>query len=71
VAGALHVYGGDFGAVEKDRSLWSHEAHEREGFSFPKLLQLSVVAMKKTGNTQGLESLVEAVPATKAMVDAT
>lgn len=69
IASALHVYGGDFAAVEGDRSLWSHDEHERDGFSFPKLLAQSVVAMKQTGNEQGLQRLVEAIPAAKAMVD--
>jgi predicted metal-dependent enzyme (double-stranded beta helix superfamily) len=70
VASALHVYGGDFGAVVGDRSLWSHDEHARDSFSFEKLLQQSVVAMKQTGNEQGLQGLIEAVPAAKAMVDA-
>jgi predicted metal-dependent enzyme (double-stranded beta helix superfamily) len=67
---ALHVYGGDFGAVMDDRSLWSHDGHDRGAFSFEKLLQQSVVAMKRTGNDQGLEGLVRAIPAAQAMVDA-
>lgn len=69
VASALHVYGGDFGAVMGDRSVWSHDAHERGSFSFEKLLQQSVVAMKRTGNDEGLQGLVEAIPAIKPMVD--
>lgn len=70
ISSALHVYGGDFGALMDDRSLWTHEAHERGSFSFERLLQQSVDAMKKTGNEQGLEALVEAVPAAKALVGA-
>lgn len=70
IAAALHVYGGDFGALMEDRSLWSHQEHQRHGFSFEKLLQQSVIAMKKTGNEAGLEGLVDAVPAAKAMVEA-
>lgn len=69
-ASALHVYGGDFAAVAEHRSLWSHDDHQRGSFSFEKLMQQSVVAMKKTGNTRGLEAMVEAIPAVKPMVDA-
>jgi len=70
IASALHVYGGDFDAVKEDRSLWSHNEHERGSFSFERLLRESVVAMKKTGNERGLEGLVQAIPATRALVDA-
>ena len=70
VAAALHVYGGDFSAVKDDRSLWSHQAHARESFSFEKLLHHSVVAMSQRGNTEGLNGLVEAIPATQGLVDA-
>jgi predicted metal-dependent enzyme (double-stranded beta helix superfamily) len=67
---ALHVYGGDFDAVADDRSLWSHDGSKRDSFSFEKLLKQSVVAMKRTGNDEGLAGLVQAIPATQAMVDA-
>jgi len=70
VSSALHVYGGDFGAVAGDRSLWSYGDHARTGFSFEKLLQQSVVAMKRTGNQRGLEGLVDAIPAAKKLVEA-
>lgn len=69
VASALHVYGGDFGAVMGDRSLWAHDDHRQMGFSFERLLQQSVEAMKRTGNDRGLKSLVEAIPAAQALVD--
>lgn len=68
VAAALHVYGGDFGAVQEQRSLWSPENHERGSFSFEKLLHHSVVAMKRGGNEAGLASLVEAIPAAETLV---
>ena len=68
VSTALHVYGGDFGAVMEDRSLWTHDDYEQSGFSFQKLLELSVVAMKDTGN--GVAAVAEALPAAKPMSDA-
>ena len=70
IASALHVYGGDFGAVAEDRSLWTHDDHERGGFSFDKLLQQSVLAMKRTGNEPGLQGLVDAIPAARMLIDA-
>lgn len=68
VSAALHVYGGDFDAVREQRSLWSHEEHVRGEFTFEKLLVQSVDAMKQTGNQAGLNGLVEAIPAAKALV---
>jgi predicted metal-dependent enzyme (double-stranded beta helix superfamily) len=70
ISTALHVYGGDFGAVMEDRSLWTHDDHAKSGFSFEKLLKLSVVAMKDTGNDKGVAAVAEALPAAKPMIDA-
>ena len=65
---ALHVYGGDFGAIEHERSLWDDETHEELGFSFPALVQQSVKTMKRSGNEAGIDALVRAIPAAKAAV---
>lgn len=70
VARALHVYAGDFSAIENERSLWSHDEHVRGSFSLQKLLHSSLVAMKKTGNDAGVRGIVKAFPAAQAMVDA-
>ena len=67
---SLHIYGGDFRAVMSERSLWTHEAHERTAFWFPELMKQSVTAMKKNGNQQGLAAIVKAMPKTQALVDA-
>jgi predicted metal-dependent enzyme (double-stranded beta helix superfamily) len=69
-ASALHVYGGDFGALMDARSLWSDDDHQQTPFSFPALLQESVKAMKRADNDAGLKALVNAIPATKPLVDA-
>jgi predicted metal-dependent enzyme (double-stranded beta helix superfamily) len=69
IAAALHVYGGDFSAVKEHRSLWSHD-HVKESFSFEKLMHHSVLAMSKSGNTDGLEGLTSAMPAAQKLVDA-
>lgn len=67
---SLHIYGGDFSAVQDKRSLWSHDEHARGPFSFPALLQGSAAAMKDRGNQAGLEALVQAIPKAKPMVEA-
>ncbi|MCO4748085.1 MAG: hypothetical protein KC912_25045 [Proteobacteria bacterium] len=67
---ALHLYGGDFGAIQDERSLWDEDSHAELGFSFPALVQQSVKAMKKSDNNAGLTALVQAIPAAKAAVDA-
>ena len=67
---SLHIYGGDFRAVMGERSLWTHEAHERTPFSFPELMKQSVVAMKKNGNKEGLAHVVKAMPVAQALIDA-
>lgn len=64
---ALHVYGGDFRAVEPQRSLWTVE-HEEQSFSFPALLRESVRLMKQRDNQPGLDALVRAVPAVQDML---
>lgn len=65
---ALHLYGGDFGAIQHERSLWDEDSHEELGFSFPALVQQSVKAMRQ--NQAGLDALVAAIPAARAAVDA-
>jgi len=66
---ALHIYGGDFGAVMGQRSLWTADGHEEIPFTFQALLAESVKAMKASGNQAGLDALVEAIPAVRAMVE--
>lgn len=68
VSASLHIYGGDFGALMDDRSLWSTEEHKEKSFSFPALLEESVKAMRSDGNTTGLQELVKAIPAAKPLV---
>jgi predicted metal-dependent enzyme (double-stranded beta helix superfamily) len=68
VAAALHVYGGDFSAIEDERSLWTHD-HVRGPFSFEALMRHSVVAMTRDQNQRGLDGLVEAIPAVAKLVD--
>ena len=65
---ALHIYGGDFGAVMGQRSLWTADGYEEIPFTFQALLAESVKAMKASGNQAGLDALVEAIPAVRAMV---
>jgi len=67
-AHALHLYGGDFGAIADQRSLWSWEKHEEKPFSFPELLKESATAMHQSGNRAGLDALSEAMPATAPLV---
>lgn len=67
---ALHIYGGDFGAVMDERSLWSSDGHAETKFSFPELIAESVVAMKQSDNRVGLEALAEAIPAVRPLVEA-
>lgn len=68
-AHALHLYAGDFRAISDRRSLWSWDGHEEKPFSFPELLKESATAMHESGNRAGLDSLVQAIPKTKAFVD--
>jgi predicted metal-dependent enzyme (double-stranded beta helix superfamily) len=69
-AHALHLYSGDFGAITHRRSLWSWDDHEQKSFSFPELLKESATAMHRSDNQDGLQSLTQAIPASKPMVDA-
>ena len=69
IGSALHLYGGDFGALMDQRSLWSSHGHKETSFSFEALIKESAIAMKQTGNDQGLNALVQAIPAVKPMVD--
>lgn len=66
---ALHLYAGDFGALADRRSLWSWDDHEQKPFSFPELLKESATAMHHSGNRNGLDALVSAIPAAKTFVD--
>lgn len=68
-ASALHLYGGDFGAAQSARSLWTSVGHQERAFSFPELLRESVVAMKRDSNEEGLAALVAAMPAARAIVE--
>jgi len=67
---ALHIYGGDFRAVMDRRSLWSSLGYQEMDFSFPDLMRESAIAMKRDGNTAGLEAMVTAIPAMRELVDA-
>lgn len=67
-AHALHLYGGDFGAIAERRSLWSWDDHAQKGFSFPELLKESATAMHRSGNRDGLDALVSAIPASQELV---
>ena len=69
IAAALHVYGGDFQAVESLRSLWSHD-HVREPFSMPAFLKQSLLAMKAEGNDAGLQGGARAMPSVRPLIDA-
>ncbi|MDH5673145.1 MAG: hypothetical protein OEZ06_13400 [Myxococcales bacterium] len=66
---ALHIYGGDFGALMAKRSLWTEGEHAEVPFSFEGLVKQAAIAMKREGNAKGLEEMVNAIPATKALVD--
>jgi predicted metal-dependent enzyme (double-stranded beta helix superfamily) len=66
---ALHLYGGDFNAVQDRRTLWTSGEHQEIPFSFPALMRESARAMKLAGNQAGLEALVVAIPATKPIVE--
>ena len=66
---ALHIYGGDFGAVMEQRSLWTADGQAEIPFTFQALLAESVKAMKASGNQAGLDALVEAIPAVRPMVE--
>lgn len=67
---ALHIYGGDFGAVMDQRSLWSSDNYEIRPFTFKALLGESITMMKLNDNIIGLDELAKAIPATRSMIDA-
>ena len=67
-ASALHIYGGDFGALMGQRSLWSSDSHEEKSFDFKELLVESIKMMKVGENHRGLKALAEAIPAVKPLV---
>lgn len=66
---ALHVYGGDFQAVQHRRRLWGSIEFDEKAFSFPALLRESAIKMVADENREGLEAMVEAIPAARAIVD--
>ncbi len=66
---ALHIYGGDFGALMDQRSLWTTDGHAEIPFNFQALLGESIKAMKASGNQAGLDALVEAVPTVRPLVE--
>jgi predicted metal-dependent enzyme (double-stranded beta helix superfamily) len=66
---ALHLYGGDFGAVAEKRSLWSFDDHERKAFSFPSLLRESLQTMQSNNNEVGYEAVLEAIPTARKLID--
>ena len=67
---ALHIYGGDFNAVMEERSLWGFEDHDEKPFSFQGLVVESIKGMKLNNNQTGLNAIVKAIPATRALVEA-
>ena len=67
---ALHIYGGDFGAIMDQRNLWSSDTFEKIPFTFKDLLGESIKMMKLNDNAIGLNELAKAIPTTKPMIDA-
>jgi predicted metal-dependent enzyme (double-stranded beta helix superfamily) len=67
---ALHLYAGDFVAIQDRRSLWSSRDHSEKSFTFPELLRESAEAMRESGNQEGLDALGEAIPAARPMIEA-
>lgn len=68
-ARSLHLYGGDFGALMDERSLWDTDDHAEKAFNFQELLKQSIKTMKGHKNRIGLEAVAEAIPATRALID--
>ena len=66
---ALHLYGGDFGALAEKRSLWGSADYERQAFSFPSLLRESLKTMRQSDNQVGLDAVLEAIPTARALLD--
>lgn len=67
---SLHIYGGDFGAIMDERSLWSYDNHQETAFNFQGLVKESVKGMKMNQNEAGLNALVKAIPSVKPLVEA-
>jgi predicted metal-dependent enzyme (double-stranded beta helix superfamily) len=68
VGRSLHVYAGDFAALMSRRSLWSEDEHREGPFTFERLVEQSVVAMKRSGNEHGLRELARAIPAAAKLI---
>ena len=58
------------GALMDERSLWSADQHEELLFAIEGLVRQSGPSMKQQGSAQGLQPLAEAIPAVKALVEA-
>ena len=69
IARSLHIYGGDFGAVMDQRSLWDADDHQEKAFSFPELINESIKTMKAHRNQIGLEAMAKAIPATRPLIE--
>ena len=69
-SGALHIYGGDFRAIMDERSLWDYDDHSEKAFNFEGLISESIKGMQRSQNQVGLEGLMQAIPATRAMIEA-
>jgi predicted metal-dependent enzyme (double-stranded beta helix superfamily) len=69
VSRSLHIYGGDFGALMEDRSLWASDDYREKAFSFPALLEESVRAMQRDGNDVGITELAKAIPSVRPLLD--
>lgn len=69
VARSLHIYGGDFGAVMDQRSLWDADDHKEKAFSFEELISQSIKTMKANHNRIGLEAVAKAIPATRPLIE--
>jgi len=67
-SGALHIYGGDFHAIMDERSLWDYDDHSEKAFNFEGLISESIKGMKHNQNQTGLNELVNAIPAVKALI---
>lgn len=69
IARSLHVYGGDFGALMDERSLWDTDGHAELAFNFQELLRQSIKTMKANDNRIGLQAVAAAIPATRSLID--
>jgi len=68
-SGSLHIYGGDFYAIMDERSLWDYDDHSEKSFNFEGLIAESIKGMKQNQNQTGLNELLIAIPATKALIE--